>query len=69
MNFPAIGHGDVPGAMFRSHSPLPIRSLAVSSHPTAVDELAEDLVRQLAERARAQRLMHELQRIRGRLLI
>jgi hypothetical protein len=63
MNFPAIG--DIPGNTHGLPSLLSAGSDAISPCPATADDLAgeqDDLIRQLAERARMQRLRHQLQR-------
>jgi hypothetical protein len=59
MNFPAISHDDLAPASSgnaRHNRPAHI--------PAAEGDAQDDLVRQLAERARTQRLKHQLQRMR-----
>jgi hypothetical protein len=62
MNSPAISHDDLQAAgtgnTHRSRSPHSV------SVPGAEARSQDDLVRQLAERARTYRLKHQLQRIR-----
>jgi hypothetical protein len=59
MNFPAISHDDLPAAS--SGKPRRARPARI---PATETDPEDDLVRQLAERARMQRLKHELQRMR-----